>query len=226
MRIIDQSVTVLDPLTMDEGIRQLRLCEYAGRKCYDSMDRITDDSYVRFLTNAIERGHTSILEHGKVSLDVVTSRDVLAQITRHRTGIGFSVQSQRYVKADKESGGIAYIQPHFFVPYTEYTEENADAWNASRAWALSCEETEEKYCFLLHNCNQPPEDARKVLDNSVATTFVVTMNFRELLHVYNLRSSPRAYPEMRILMQKMIDALTPVLPPIWMWGNYKEDTTK
>ena len=72
MRIINQSAIALDPLCMDEGIRALKLCERAGRTCYNSIDKITDDSYERFLRSIIKRGHTSVLEHGKVTLEVVT----------------------------------------------------------------------------------------------------------------------------------------------------------
>lgn len=217
MKLIEQSVRVLDPLTMDDGIKKLRLCEYAGRTCYDSRDRITENSYEKFLRNVIKRGHTSVLEHDKVTMEMITSRDVLAQITRHRAGIVFSVQSQRYVQADKD-GGIAFIRPDFYVD-KDGDKIDAKTYCASRMWEKSAQETEEAYSYLLHDCSKPPEDARKVLDNSVATDIVVTVNFRELLHVYNLRSSVRAYPEMRTLMGKMIDALTPVMPPIWDWAK-------
>lgn len=31
--------------------------EYGGRTCYASHDKMSDTSYVRFLTSLIERGH-------------------------------------------------------------------------------------------------------------------------------------------------------------------------
>ena len=204
---------------MEDGIRQLRLCEYAGRKCYDSVDKITPDSYERFLKSLIRRGHTSVLEHGKVSLDVVTSRDVLAEITRHRL-CSFSVQSQRYVQADKE-GGIAFIRPDYYLaPGDDLID--AKRYVASRAWEMDMRQVENAYKRNLHEYGLPPEDARKVLPNSAATTFVMTMNFRELLHIIDLRTSVRAYPEMRTMMDRVIEAIETVLPPIWEWGKEEE----
>ena len=219
MRIIDQSAIVLDPLCMSEGIRALKLCERAGRTCYNSFDKTTDDSYERFLRNVIKRGHTSVLEHGKVTLEVVTGRDVLAEITRHRI-CSFSVQSQRYVQADKNSG-IAFIKPHYYVP-PEGNLIDAKMYVASRAWEEDMKYVEKAYARNIEEYGLTPEDARKVLTNSAATQFVMTTNFRELLHIIELRTSVRAYPEMRIMMDCIIDALKRVIPPIWEWERENE----
>ena len=219
MRIIDQSAIVLDPLCMSEGIRALKLCERAGRTCYNSFDKTTDDSYERFLRNVIKRGHTSVLEHGKVTLEVVTGRDVLAEITRHRI-CSFSVQSQRYVQADK-NGGIAFIKPHYYVP-PEGSLIDAKMYVASRAWEEDMKYIEKAYARNIKEYELTPEDARKVLTNSAATQFIMTTNFRELLHIIELRTSVRAYPEMRIMMDCIIDALKLVMPPIWEWERENE----
>lgn len=218
MKIIDQSARILDPTSMDEGIRKLKLCEYAGRQCYNSLDRITDTSYEKFLKSIIRRGHTSVLEHEKVTLEIVTGRDVLAEITRHRL-CSFSVQSQRYVKYDDEEG-LPFIRPDFYVPEGGELLD-AKTYCASRAWDAANKIIEQKYQYLLNECGMPPEDARKILPNSMVTQLVVTMNLRELLHVIELRTSPRAYPEMRTMMSKVLDALKQVMPPIWEWA--KED---
>ena len=217
MRIIEQSAICLDPCTMEDGVHKLRLCELAGRECYNSLDKITDTSYEKFLRNVIKRGHTSVLEHDKVSLEVITSRDVLAEITRHRAGIVFSVQSQRYVNADGEDG-LVVIRPNFYIPY-DGDKTDANKWCASRCWELAMEDCEERYRYLSSVCHMPNEDARKVLPNSTATMFVVTMNFRELLHIIELRASVRAYPEMRTMMDNIISALKEVMPPIWEWAK-------
>ena len=39
-----------------------RKIEYAGRVCYKSQDKISDDSYERFIKGIVNRGHTSVLE--------------------------------------------------------------------------------------------------------------------------------------------------------------------
>lgn len=40
-----------------------RKIEYAGRVCYKSQDKISDESYERFIKGIVNRGHTSVLEH-------------------------------------------------------------------------------------------------------------------------------------------------------------------
>ena len=40
-----------------------RKIEYAGRVCYKSQDKISEDSYERFIKGIVNRGHTSVLEH-------------------------------------------------------------------------------------------------------------------------------------------------------------------
>ena len=44
----------------------------------------------------MKRGHESPLEFGHIGLRIVTSRDVMAELTRHRIA-SFAIESQRYV---------------------------------------------------------------------------------------------------------------------------------
>ena len=41
--------------------------EFAGRLCYKSQDRITENSYERFVSTIVNRGHLSVTEHEKVT---------------------------------------------------------------------------------------------------------------------------------------------------------------
>lgn len=45
----------------------LKRIEYCARVCYASRDRITDTSYMHFVKQLIKMGHTSVLEHARVS---------------------------------------------------------------------------------------------------------------------------------------------------------------
>ena len=199
-------------------------CALAARTCYSALDYaglealVHEKDQTAFLKRILASGHTSVLEHEQVTLEIVTGRDVLAEITRHRL-CSFSVQSQRYVKYDDEDG-LPFIRPDFYVPEGGDLLD-AKTYCASRAWDAANKIIEQKYQYLLNECGMPPEDARKILPNSMATQLVVTMNLRELLHVIELRTSPRAYPEMRTMMGKVLDALKQVMPPIWEWA--KED---
>ena len=50
-----------------------------------------------------------------------------------------------------------------------------------------------------------PEDARSVLPNALATDIVVTTNVREWRHIFELRCSNKAHPDMRHIMKQVRD---------------------
>ena len=124
MKIIDQEVQVIYPRTLDEGTDELKRIEAAGRNCWRSEGKITEDSYKTFIANLRKRGHESPLEFGHLMVRMVTSRDVLAEITRHRIGVAFAVESQRYVNESREEGGIKFIRPLFYTP----SDQASVAW--------------------------------------------------------------------------------------------------
>lgn len=113
----------------------LRRIEYAGRNCYRSQDKITGGSAPKFVRSLIRRGHLSPLEFADMSAILTTSRDVMAELTRHRLA-SFCIESQRYVNM---KGDIAFIQPRFYQPGDK----------ASEFWRECMLDAEESYRFLL-----------------------------------------------------------------------------
>lgn len=47
---------------------QYKHAEFCGRTCYDSTNRITDDSYKKFIKMIKDKGHLSVMEHFEVIL--------------------------------------------------------------------------------------------------------------------------------------------------------------
>ena len=170
-------------------VNQMKLIEYAGRNCYKSQDKITDDSYDGFIRRLIQRGHEAPLEFGNMAVELYTSRAVLAEITRHRLA-SFCVESQRYVKENKDNG-VHFIRPEWYA---------ADSKTAT--WAASMHDAEAAYNYLLdQGCT--PQEAREVLPNSTACSIVMSANLREWRTIFKLRTSPAAYPQMRSLMREV-----------------------
>lgn len=60
MKIIEPYVEII---TEPNPLKRIELC---GRVCYKSESKITDESALAFVERAINRGHTSILEHSRV----------------------------------------------------------------------------------------------------------------------------------------------------------------
>lgn len=213
MKIIDQSVQVVYPGTLAEGVQEMKRIEIAGRNCWRSEGKIGINTYRTFIDNLRKRGHESPLEFGEIMYDITTSRDVLAELSRHRIGIALAVESQRYVNESRDEGGIKFIRPLFYVPFDPYYNYGVpnETYEASRLWddAMSLAEDEYNRMITLGMKNQ---DARKVLPNSTACRIMMKVNLRELLHIYSLRSSPAAYPEIRELMRLLKIETDKVLP--------------
>ena len=72
MKLIKQSFEILEQRDFNlVGIK--RFIERCGRVCYKSEDRITDDSYEKFVDMLIKRDHTRPLEFGTIHLKMSVS---------------------------------------------------------------------------------------------------------------------------------------------------------
>lgn len=191
MRIIDQAVSLIWPNDEQSVIQCVQFSELAGRTCYQSFDNMTMDSYNKFVSGLIKREHFSPIEFSNIILSITTSRDVMAELTRHRP-VSFAVSSQRYV-LQGAGGDIDFIRPQF-VGLSTNTEDVL----AYTTWRDACQASENAYKQMISH-GAKKEDARKVLNNSVATEIMMGVNARELRHILKLRLSKAAYPEMRHL---------------------------
>lgn len=207
MILLDQSVKLLKPSDEDGGIAMLKAIEYAGRNCYASQDRITDNSYIKFVENLIKRGHETPLEFADLTFDITTSRAVLAEMTRHRLS-SFCVESQRYIQEAK-TGDIAFIKPEWF---TVTGEGGSDVdLIGSKEWILAMENAETVYKRLI-GLGMKPEEAREVLPNSTACRIIMKANVREFRHIFSLRCAKAAYPQMRSLARSMLSLAQSAVP--------------
>lgn len=73
MRLIKPSFEILDQQCGLEGV--YKQIEIAGRTCYKSEDKITEDSAKGFVDRMIKSGHGAMLEHGTVYLQLLWSKD-------------------------------------------------------------------------------------------------------------------------------------------------------
>jgi thymidylate synthase (FAD) len=177
--------------------------KYFGKPATDGKGGSDADRLFRHIVNS---GHTSTLEHLSFTFAIEgVSRALLAQLTRHRVGFSFSVQSQRYVRfgSDDKTGGFDYVVP-------ESVEEKGGL-----TYEKFCEAMEfaQEYYDMLRHLGVPPEDARMVLPNAVATNLVMTANLRALLDFYSKRRKGRgAQAEIAELAEKLREAVVAVEP--------------
>lgn len=175
----------------------LKTIEQAGRVCYKSEDKITEDSAKAFVVRLIQSGHESVLEHQSFSVRFVTDRGVSHELVRHRLA-SFSQESTRYCNYSKDKFGNELT---FIIPTFLYGKGHEDpAWEH---WEKAMEDAEDRYFDLLSD-GLNPQDARSVLPNSLKTEIVITANIREWRTILKQRTSSKAHPQMRDLMVPLL----------------------
>ncbi len=76
MRLIKPSFGIIEQQPGLEGV--YKQIEQAGRTCYKSEDKITEDSAKGFVDRMVKSGHGAMLEHGTVYLAIPHINDIEA----------------------------------------------------------------------------------------------------------------------------------------------------
>lgn len=203
MKIINASAEVI-AFTPDLE----KVIELAGRTCYQSADKTTEDSAPVLIGRLMESKHESVLEHGSITVRFIVDRGVSHELVRHRIA-SFSQESTRYVGYHKAKfeGQIVVIDP---LPAFPNMSDLAYA-----CWKHSCEIAESSYLSMIHEGGSAPQEARSVLPNSLKTEIIVTANPREWLHIFKLRCAREAHPQMREVMIPLRDGFAKKWPSIF-----------
>jgi thymidylate synthase (FAD) len=215
MKIIDQSCEIISSTPGLEIV-----IEHAGRTCYQSWSNASDAEV--FVKRIKGLGHLSVLEHGAITVRFVTDRGVTHELVRHRLA-SYSQESTRYCNYG-DSEHIIFIRPVWVteddldeVVVGMFTGEDV-LCRSTREWVYACIHSEGSYSILLRE-GWSPQQARQVLNNSVKTEIVMTANPREWLHVFELRTSNRAHPQMRALMSDCLKLFQEQWPAIFGFGG-------
>ncbi|MEO7118015.1 MAG: FAD-dependent thymidylate synthase [Candidatus Limnocylindrales bacterium] len=177
----------------------LPLIYTACRTCYSELEpqdiferatsgRVATDKQQDLIRRVIESGHGSTIEHIVFTFAISgVTRTLSHQLVRHRAGVAFDQQSQRY---------LDYKQPSYMVPGTisDAPPELRDRYLAEMDDSL------EFYGEMLA-AGIPGEDARFVMPNATRTNLIMTANLRSLIHMSGLRLCTMAQWEIRRLFQ-------------------------
>jgi thymidylate synthase (FAD) len=212
----------VETLKNTHATMQVKLIDYARapleklyaafRTCYSAdtpieiwqkieAEKIGHDRIREFVGERLKTGHASPLEQVVFWFAIAgVSRSLSHQFVRHRIGISFEQQSQRYVKFKQER--LAYVMP--------------ESWTRAQLddeFAELLQKTSELYQRALE-AGIPAEDARFILPNAAPTNFHVMVNFAEMLHICDLRLCVRAQWEIRRMVALMRAEIKRVLPEI------------
>ena len=188
----------------------LKRIEVAGRTCYKSEGRITDDSAIKFTKSLINRGHLSVVEHANATVKFIIDTGISHELVRHRL-CAFSQESSRYVDYKDE---VQFIIPPWFD-----IEEGVYYWSTIkrcedmglREWMGCLLYIEDTYHYLRNN-GHTPQQARAVLPKALKTEIVVTTNMREWRHIFQLRTSKAAHPQMQEIMKPLLSEFNTRIP--------------
>ena len=182
----------------------------ACRTCYSELEpetifkRAVDGEFdqqkmQKLIAGVIESGHGSTIEHVVFTFAISgVSRTLSHQLVRHRAGVAFDQQSQRYVKFK----GAATMLPT--------TIEDGDPGLRAR-YEDQVGGALDLYGELV-GAGVPGEDARFVFPNATRTNLVMTTNLRALIHMSGLRLCTMAQWEIRRLFQLIRHEIFQVSP--------------
>jgi len=193
----------------------MRSLYMAYRTCYSQLtpqqvfariedERISDAQMKQFIEERLKTGHASPLEQVWFEFGISgVSRAFSHQFVRHRVGISFEQQSQRYV---------TYKDGEF--PYT--VPETVRKAGMEPKMAELFDQVSDLYEEMVA-AGVPAEDARFLLPNATNTNFKITVNFQSLLHICDLRLCTRAQWEFRKVAALMRAEVMKAVPEL---GRY------
>ena len=187
-----------------DGVKIMKRIERACRTCYRSEDKISEESYKNLLTNCLNRGHESVLEHEKITVRIYSDIGTYKDLTRHRFA-SFSVESTRYCSYNKDKYGneIAVVNP-------VYMEDK----EVFETWKKAIEDMEKAY-MKMKELGASTDMCREVLPHSTAAEYTMTANIREWKHILELRTTNHVHPAIRQVLIPLLLLFKEQMPEIF-----------
>ena len=221
MKLSHPQLLSFDTINREKTLRKI---EAAAKNCYQSQCKENIEDTAKFVRGLVKSGHLSPVELGGMfNVTIKTSRNVLAELTRHRLA-SFCVLSQRYCKYDQ---GVEYIIPTHLrniIPEGEWEDPFFEIIpsfiNDSGAFEflLSLGQAEITYQILRKEENWRAEDAREVLPGATSTIITMGANLREWKHIFDLRikgTTGKPYSPCKETMQLVYNEFAKALPEIF-----------
>ncbi len=187
-------------------VQTMETCELAARTSHMSAPCRTLDESEEFVARwGVRAGHSSILEHAYVSVRLKCNRGVSHEMVRHRIGISIIQKSTRYVDYTRKKHGDGSIE---MSALPDLDDDMRELYECTMA---QCEATYR----VLRDDGVPAEWARNVLPNALETELFITANLREWRHIFKLRCSKHAHPEMRAVMIPLLRQFLHIWPRLF-----------
>jgi len=197
MNVIKQSSKLINISDRDV----LKTIEKAAKICYQSEPDKDPTDFVKML---LRRKHLTPFEQVTARVKIITDRGVSHELVRHRLA-SFNQESTRYVNYGKKKF-------QFILPVEFYEVDKDD--DIYTLWKDSISQSKHTYKQMISK-NCAPQLARAVLPNSLKTEIIMVANLREWMHIFKLRCSDAAHPQIRELMIELREQFRKRIPVIF-----------
>jgi thymidylate synthase (FAD) len=195
------------------------LIETAGRICYKSyapglnpnVTKIREDSK-EYFENVLKKGDGSILEHSQISFAILNvSRVFTHELVRHRVGVAYSQESQRYVRP------IELLITT--IDGKETPEEKAVYESIESMYNIAVKNIDwDKLSF--DEKKRQTSRLRRKLPNGIATNIIFTANLRALRWLIEARTDPGAEIEIRYVFNIIAEMMIQDYPLVF--GDFEK----
>lgn len=201
------SVTLTDYSKNDKHVAD------SARVSYQMGTRAVSDD-TKLVRHLKRNTHTSPFEQAGVTFHMKMSLVDFAQLIRHRTAKP-NVESRRYSLAPDEF----YIPELGYFKYQDTKNKQGggelmtpeEAKEARQIMIDACEYAFEAYQKLI-DMNTARETARRILPQTIYTSFVWTCDLHNLMHFLRLRMDPHAQQEIRDYANVMAEIVKAAFP--------------
>jgi thymidylate synthase (FAD) len=171
-----------------------------------------DSTNTRLLNYCIKHGHWSIFEMASMCVEVVTTRDISAQMIRHKS-FSFQEFSQRYA----ESTNIVLANPR--RQDTKNRQNSTDDLDEqTKGWFINQQHRLNTECMKAYkhalDLGVAKECARKLLPMNTETKLYMSGTVRSFIHYLQLRTHESTQLEHRDIANAINDIFKQELPII------------
>lgn len=215
-----------DPDTLDPAAQIIKI---AGQNCYMSYgpERTLNKDVTTYIGNIVSSGHGSVLEHPNFTLLFYgVSRSFTHELVRHRAGMGYSQESQRYVGGNV----LRFVErpefqlvPELHKQFEEHIDRAALDYEGLTTRLLELQGEDYKMIVAekaRDRRKKVRQASRSLLPNDTEAVVVVTGNVRAWHHVFNMRVSEHAEIEIRKAIYNAYLCLREVEPVAF--GDFSE----
>lgn len=190
--------------------------EYCARVS-NPKNQQTLDTTGKLLRYLVRHKHWSPFEMASACFEINTTRDISAQILRHRS-FSFQEFSQRYASTIDGLGGISI--PHLRrqdltnrqASHDDLTTEETQSFY--RRISTLFEDIDHLYQEMLSS-GIAKESARKILPMNSPTRLYMSGTIRSWIHYLMVRKTEDTQLEHRVIAQQIFDVLNQELPNLW-----------